>query len=47
MTVHPKFFGISMFPSVHLENIDVIDSILNVFETNDCSSQLYGETVKQ
>lgn len=35
MSELPKVFGISMFPSVDLEDVDVIDSILNVFETND------------
>ncbi|MCG7376201.1 hypothetical protein MH215_04300 [Paenibacillus sp. ACRSA] len=49
MTVHPKFFGISMFPSVDLVNVDVINSILNVFGANEYfEPTLWGnsETVK-
>ncbi|MEK4733284.1 hypothetical protein [Paenibacillus sp. FSL L8-0641] len=35
MSVFPKIFGISMFPSIDLEDIDAINSILNIFETKD------------
>jgi hypothetical protein len=35
MSVFPKVFSISMFPSVDLEDAEIINDILKVFETHD------------